>query len=145
MIEKKNKVLSDVDFEFTFFNVFLFCLYQNGDRKKLTCNGRCFSDMQYVYLICYYETKKDLKKKRITHQCLLNLTSWCFVTLKYDMFYSLNSICFGFGFLPVMLSRFNNEVSRLSVSVMNSHTWTIFDFRPYKLFFLFVFIPFSCS
>lgn len=46
-----------------------------------------------------------------------------------------------------MLSSFNNgDVFRLSVSVMNSQTWTILSFRQYTFSVcLFVFIPFSCS
>lgn len=47
-------------------------LYQMVVVKTFTCNGRCYSDMCISFV---KEDKKD--KKRKTHQCSLNLTSWC--------------------------------------------------------------------
>lgn len=52
-----------------FFNL----LYQNSERKNLTCNGRGYSDMQMCVFHLFHERKKKIK----AHQWSLNLLSWC--------------------------------------------------------------------
>lgn len=84
-------------------------LYQNGERKNLTCHGRGYRDMQQcVYFICLTRDERKTNRTIRAHQWSLNLVGWCLSHWSMIMISFVLWTVFRYPFFSVMLSSLNN-------------------------------------
>lgn len=107
----------------------------------MTCNGRCYSDMQYVY---FNLLMKEKKRKLKTHQWSPNLISWCLSHWSMIIYFVLWTV-FKYFFLscyPVLIMvKFPSSMFLLWIHRHGPY----FISDSIHFFCLFVFILFSCS